>query len=185
MLMAAMPFIRRLLLLAAVLAAVSATSAIRTSTASDVPIEILVLPATPGPEEGEPTVSALLFGGAPEPAEGVETPWLDLMVTDEQGAMHGWTVKIMTAPSAEPGQEYLLNRYLRRVEPGDRHLADGADAPRGDVLSIGQPLDAMTSVIVAEPGSDAGTYRVRFEVAGTFEGTFTPPSLIIAVTAAP
>ncbi len=151
------------------------------SSGSQMQVAIVVLPPSgeqPASSEEDPTVSARLSADAAAPSAAS----LDLIVVDEHGTTDGWAVKIMQ-PSSEAAP-VLLRQYADREEPRGLQPGRASVGASGDDLALGQPLTRMTPVIVAGPGSDAGTYHVGFELAAAEEVAPASP-LIVSLSSAP
>lgn len=151
------------------------------------PERVLEWPGRPRPDapiETVGTVSALITQVSVDASgERADSAAFDLVVLDDRGGAPGWMVTISSEPDAGGDPPAEISRYLRRTEVIGESRPRPEQMPHGTRLSVGQPLDRETPVIVAPTGSGQGAYWIRFAVAGNPQ---LPPALmILTLTTAP
>jgi hypothetical protein len=136
--------------------------------------------------EGRGTLTATLSSTEPLPATySADGFMISLMVDDLRVEGDGWVFNVMQGREGAGEHELLLHHY-----PGAQLLhRDGAhkeihDAPVRQ-LSIGQSLNRMTPVSMADPGIGTGVYGFQFVVACDVTAVYAGVPLVLSLTTAP
>jgi hypothetical protein len=179
------------LLLCAMLGIAGGGPALAAQSDQSVEIEFIVNPPPESevdpnaPRDGSGTVTTGLTAADPlPPTYAAEGFLLTLLVADARAEGDGWEVSVMQMP-AGADDPLLLHHYpyIPTARNGTGSQAIGA-APVTQ-LSIGQPLDRLTPVSLADSGIGPGTYGIQFVVACDVDQAESGVALVLSLTAAP